>query len=149
MARTRNWQPRINVPTTYYNLKFCHHMYILKGPQQEIAYNLAIFKGVHLTCILKSLSSKKLMDSLISTDHSYRRWMSRWMALQGNRGLSSLCGETVTAENFRTFFSRTAKITRRTAKTHLQQKGAQSLLQDNFFPCEKLEIIIKLGYQGD
>ena len=113
------------------------YMYILKGPQQEIAYNLAIFKGVHLTCILKPLSSKKLMDSLISTDHSYRRWMSRWLAMQGNRGLSSLCGETVTAENFRTFFSRTAKITRRTAKTRLQQKGAQSLLQDNFFPCEK------------
>ena len=112
-------------------------MYILKGPQKGMSYNISIFKGVHMTCILKPLSSKKLTDSLKSTDHSYRRWMSRWMAMQGNRGLSSLCGETVTAENFRTFFSRTAKITRRTTKTRLQQKGAQSLLQDNFFPCEK------------
>ena len=137
MARTRNWQPRINVPTTYYNLKFCHHMYILKGPQKGMSYNLSILKGVHLKCILKPLSSKKLMDFFISTDHSYRRWMSRWLAMQGNGGLSSLCGETVTAENFRTFFSRTAKITRRTAKPRLQQKGAKSLLQDSFFPCEK------------
>ena len=112
-------------------------MHILKGPQKEMSYNLSIFKGVHLTCILKPLSSKKLTDSLKSNDHSYRRWMSRWMAMQGNRGLSSLCRETVTAENFRTFFSRAAKITGRTAKTRLQQKGAQSLLQDNFFPCEK------------
>ena len=112
-------------------------MYILKGPQKGMSYNISIFKGVHLTCILKSLPSKKSMDSLKSNDHSYRRWMSRWMAMQGNRGLSSFCGETVTIENFRTFFSRAAKITRRTAKTRLQQKGAQSLLQDNFFPCEK------------
>ena len=29
-----------------------------------MSYNLSIFKGVHLTCILKPLSSKKLMDSL-------------------------------------------------------------------------------------
>ena len=95
------------------------YMYILKGPQKGMSYNLSIFKEVHLTCILKPLSSKMLTDSLKSADHSYRRWMSRWMAMQGNRGLSSLCGETVTAENFRTFFSRTAKITRRTAKPRL------------------------------
>ena len=136
MVRTINWQRRINLPTAITNCVI-DSSYILNGPQKEMFYNLSIFKGVHLTCILKPLTPKKLMDSLKSNDHSYRRWMSRWMAMQGNRGLSSLCGETVTAENFRTFFSRTAKITRRTTKTRLQQKGAQSLLQDNFFPCEK------------
>ena len=136
MVRTRNWQRRINLPTAITNCVI-DSSYILKGPQKEMSYNLSIFKGVHLTCILKPLSSKILMDSLKSSDLLNRRWMSRWMAMQGNRGLSSLCRETVTAENFRTFFSRAAKITRRTAKTRLQQKGAQSLLQDNFFPCEK------------